>query len=51
MNNMKAKELKEALNAYPDDMEVVITDPLGDYDYYRPDFFLETNENNQLVID
>lgn len=50
---MTVKELKEALAAYPDDMEVVL-ERMG-YDdlehIYDTEFYIETNENNQLVID
>lgn len=51
---MTVKELKEALTAYPDDMEVVVD--RMDYDddsehIYDTEFYLETNDNNQLVID
>lgn len=50
---MKVKDLKEALADYPDDMEVVL-DRMG-YDdsehIYDTEFYLEVNENNQLVID
>lgn len=50
---MTVKELKEALAAYPDDMGVVV----GRMEYddsehiYDTEFYLETNDNNQLVID
>lgn len=43
---MTVKELKEVLNAYPEDMEVVLDSPLGYCKYYN----LETNDNNQVVI-
>lgn len=50
---MNVKELKERLAAYPDDMVVVID--RMEYDdsehIYDTEFHLETNENNQLVID
>lgn len=50
---MKVKDLKEALAAYPDDMEVVLD--RMEYDdsehIYDTKFYLEVNENNQLVID
>lgn len=50
---MKVGELKEALAAYPDDMEVVLD--RMEYDdsehIYDTEFYLEANENNQLVID
>lgn len=50
---MNVKELKEALAAYPDDMEVVID--RMEYDdsehIYDAEFYLEVNDNNQLVID
>lgn len=50
---MTVSELKEALAAYPDDMEVVLE--RMEYDdsehIYDTEFYLETNENNQLVID
>lgn len=50
---MNVKELCEALAAYPDDMEVVLD--RMEYDdsehIYDTAFYLETNENNQLVID
>lgn len=50
---MNVKELREALAAYPDDMEVVLD--RMEYDdsehTYDAEFYLETNENNQLVID
>jgi hypothetical protein len=50
---MNVKELQEKLAAYPDDMEVVVD--RMEYDdsehIYDTEFHLETNENNQLVID
>lgn len=50
---MTVAELREVLTAYPDDMEVVL-DRMG-YDdsehIYDTEFYLETNENDQLVID
>lgn len=50
---MTVKELKEALAAYPDDMGVVLD--RMEYDdsehIYDTEFYLEVNENNQLVID
>lgn len=50
---MKVKDLKEALAAYPDDMEVVLD--RMEYDdsehIYDTMFYLEPNDNNQLVID
>ena len=50
---MEGKDLKEALAAYPDDMEVV-SDRM-EYDdsehIYDTMFYLELNDNNQLVID
>lgn len=50
---MNAKELKEKLDAYPDDIEVVLD--RMEYDdtnhIYDPNFFLEVNDDNQLVID
>lgn len=50
---MNVKELKEALAAYPDDVEVVVD--RMEYDdsehIYDTEFCLETNEDNQLVID
>lgn len=50
---MTVKELKEALNAYPDDMEVVLfRQTCEDYEeFYDSDFFMETNDDCQLVID
>lgn len=52
-NKMNVKELKEALAAYPDDMEVVVD--RMEYDdtehIYDAEFYLGTNDNNQLVID
>lgn len=50
---MNATELKEALAAYPDDMEVVVFRPeCEDYEeFYDPDFYTEVNDDNQLVID
>lgn len=50
---MTVAELKEALAAYPDDMEVVLYRPeCEDYEeFYDPDFFTEVNDDNQLVID
>lgn len=49
---MNVKELKEALAAYPDDMEVVLD--RMEYDdlehVYDTEFYLEANEDNQLVI-
>lgn len=50
---MTIKELKEALAAYPDDMEVVVFIE-GHDDHpceFNPDFSLEINDDNQLVID
>ena len=51
---MTVKELKEALAAYPDNIEVVL-DRTEEYDdswhIYDTEFYLEVNENNQLVID
>lgn len=50
---MNVKELIEALSQYPDDMEVVLD--RMEYDdsehIYDTEFYLEVNENNQLVID
>ena len=50
---MKVKDLKEALAAYPDDMEVVLD--RMEYDdsehIYDTMFYLDPNDNNQLVID
>ena len=50
---MTVRELKEALAAYPDDMEVVLD--RMEYDdtehIYDTKFYLEPNDNNQLVID
>lgn len=50
---MTVKELRETLAAYPDDMEVVLD--RMEYDdtehIYDTEFFLETNDNDQLVID
>lgn len=50
---MTVKELKEALAAYPDDIDVVLD--RMEYDdsehIYDTEFYLEVNENNQLVID
>lgn len=50
---MTVKELKEALSAYSDDMEVVLD--RMEYDdsehIYDTMFYLEPNDNNQLVID
>lgn len=50
---MTVKELREALTAYPDDMEVVVFRPeCEDYEeFYDPDFYTEVNDSNQLVID
>ena len=50
---MTVKELKEALAAYPDDMEVVVFRlECEDYEvFYDPDFYTEVNDDNQLVID
>ncbi len=50
---MKVKDLITLLTSYPDDMEVVLLRPLcEDYDeHYDPDFSVETNDTNQLVID
>lgn len=50
---MKVKDLINLLTTYPDDMEVVLFRPAcEDYDeYYDPDFSVETNDTNQLVID
>ena len=50
---MTVAELKEALAAYPDDMEVVVD--RMEYDetehIYDAEFHLETNDDDQLVID
>lgn len=50
---MTVKNLKEALAAYPDNIEVVLD--RMEYDdsehIYDTEFYLEVNENNQLVID
>ena len=50
---MTVAELREVLTAYPDDMEVVLD--RMEYDdsehIYDTEFYLETNENDQLVID
>lgn len=50
---MNVKELREVLAAYPDDM-VVVLDRMQ-YDEcehdYDIEFYLEVNDNNQLVID
>lgn len=50
---MTVRELIALLAAYPDDMEVVLD--RMDYDdlehVYDTEFYLETNEDNQLVID
>lgn len=50
---MTVKDLKEALAAYPDNIEVVLD--RMEYDdsehIYDTEFYLEVNENNQLVID
>lgn len=50
---MNVKELREALAAYPEDMEVVLD--RMEYDnsehIYDTEFYLEVNDNNQLVID
>ncbi len=53
MCEMTVAELREVLTAYPDDMEVVLD--RMEYDdsehIYDTEFYLETNENDQLVID
>lgn len=50
---MTVRELRETLAAYPDDMEVVLD--RMEYDdsehIYDTEFYLETNQHNQLVID
>lgn len=50
---MTVRELKEALSKYPDDM-VVVLDRM-EYDdsehIYDTEFYLDPNDNNQLVID
>lgn len=50
---MTVSELKESLDAYPDDM-VVVVDRMQ-YDEcehdYDIEFYLEVNDKNQLVID
>lgn len=50
---MTVKQLIEALSAYPEDIEVVLD--RMEYDdsehIYDTEFYLEVNENNQLVID
>lgn len=50
---MTVKDLKEALAAYPDNIDVVLD--RMEYDdsehIYDTEFYLEVNENNQLVID
>ena len=50
---MTVKELKEALSAYPEDMEVVLfRQECEDYEeFYGNEFLIETNDDNQLVID
>lgn len=50
---MTIKELRNLLANYPDDMEVVLFRPAcEDYDeFYDTDFYVETNDSNQLVID
>lgn len=50
---MTIKELIALLGNYPEDMEVVLYRPeCEDYEeFYDTDFYLETNDNNQLVID
>lgn len=50
---MTVRELKKSLDAYPDNIEVVLD--RMEYDdsehMYDTEFYLEVNENNQLVID
>ena len=50
---MTVKQFIEALSKYPDDMEVMID--RMEYDdsehIYDTEFYLEVNDNNQLVID
>ncbi len=50
---MKIKELVALLGNYPEKMEVVLFRPeCEDYEeFYDTDFYLETNDNDQLVID
>ena len=50
---MTIAELKQLLAVYPDDMEVVLFRPeCEDYgEFYDPDFYVEMNDDNQLVID
>ena len=50
---MTVKELKEALSAYPEDMELVLfRQECEDYEeFYDNEFLIETNDDNQLVID
>lgn len=50
---MTVKELREALAVYSDDMEVVLCRPECEdsEEYYEKDFYLEINDDNQLVID
>ena len=50
---MTVKELKEALAAFPDDMVVVLfRQECEDYEeFYDNELLIETNDDNQLVID
>lgn len=50
---MTVKNLIALLSNYPEDMEVVLYRPeCEDYEeFYDTDFYLETNDNDQLVID
>ena len=50
---MTIKELIAMLSCYPEDMEVVLYRPeCEDYEeFYDTDFYLETNDYDQLVID
>lgn len=50
---MTVRELISLLGNYPEDMEVAVyRDECEDYEgFYDTDFYLETNDENQLVID
>lgn len=49
---MTIKELIALLGNYPEDMEVVLYRPeCKDEEYYDAEFYVETNDNDQLVID
>lgn len=50
---MTNKQLRDMLACYPDDMEVVLYRPdCEDYEaFFDTYFFIEVNDDNQIVID